>query len=104
MRLVVDTGLHSQGWSRAQALDYMLANSGMGRSDAETEVDRYIADPGQAVAYKIGALAIQQLRDEAEKKMGARFDVRVFHQQVLGSGALPLPVLEDKVHAWMATD
>jgi uncharacterized protein (DUF885 family) len=104
MRLVVDTGLHSQGWSREQALDYMLANSGMGRSDAQAEVDRYIADPGQAVAYKIGALAIQQLRDEAEKKMGARFDVRVFHQQVLGSGALPLPVLEDKVHAWMATD
>ena len=100
MRLVVDTGLHSQGWSRAQALDYMLANSGMGRSDAQAEVDRYIADPGQAVAYKIGELAILHLRDEAQAQLGTHFDLRAFHAQVLGSGALPLPVLEAKVHAW----
>lgn len=102
MRLVVDTGLHSQGWSRSQALDYMLANSGMGRSDAQAEVDRYIADPGQAVAYKIGALTIQRLRAEAEARLGARFDLRAFHAQVLGSGALPLPVLESKVRDWIA--
>ena len=101
MRLVVDTGLHSQGWSRAQALDYMLANSGMGRSDAQAEVDRYIADPGQAVAYKIGALTIQRLRGEAERRLGPRFDLRAFHAQVLGSGALPLPVLETKIHDWI---
>lgn len=101
MRLVVDTGLHSQGWSRQQALDYMLANSGMGRSDAQAEVDRYIADPGQAVAYKIGALTIQHLRAEAETRLGARFDLRAFHAQVLGSGALPLPVLETKIHEWI---
>jgi len=104
MRLVVDTGLHSQGWSRQQALDYMLANSGMGRSDAEAEVDRYIADPGQAVAYKIGALTIQRLRAEAEAQLGPRFDLKAFHAQVLDSGALPLPVLEDKVHAWIAAN
>ncbi|NMN03642.1 MULTISPECIES: DUF885 domain-containing protein [unclassified Novosphingobium] len=102
MRLVVDTGLHSQGWSRQQALDYMLTNSGMGRSDAQAEVDRYIADPGQAVAYKIGALTIQRLRGEAEARLRARFDLRAFHAQVLGSGALPLPVLESKVRDWIA--
>ena len=102
MRLVVDTGLHSQGWSREQALDYMPANSGMGRSDAQAEVDRYIADPGQAVAYKIGALTIQRLRGEAETRLGSRFDLRAFHAQVLGSGALPLPVLESKVRDWIA--
>ena len=102
MRLVVDTGLHTKGWSREQAVDYMLANSGMGRSDAEAEVDRYIANPGQALAYKIGALTIQRLRKEAETALGSRFDIRAFHDQVLGSGALPMPVLEAKVRRWIA--
>lgn len=102
MRLVVDTGLHTKGWSREQAVDYMLANSGMGRSDAEAEVDRYIANPGQALAYKIGALTIQRLRKEAESALGSRFDIRLFHDQVLGSGALPMPVLEAKVRRWIA--
>lgn len=102
MRLVVDTGLHTKGWSREQAVDYMLANSGMGRSDAEAEVDRYIANPGQALAYKIGALTIQRLRQEAEAALGSRFDIRLFHDQVLGSGALPMPVLEAKVRRWIA--
>jgi uncharacterized protein (DUF885 family) len=103
MRLVVDTGIHAQGWSRDQAIGYMLANSGMGRSDVEAEVDRYIANPAQALSYKIGALTIQRLRREAEAAMGARFDLKAFHEQVLGSGVLPLPVLEDKVRRWIAS-
>jgi uncharacterized protein (DUF885 family) len=102
MRLVVDTGLHTKGWSRDQAIAYMLANSGMGRSDAEAEVDRYIANPGQALSYKIGALTIQRLRREAEAALGAKFDIREFHEQVLGSGAIPLGVLEAKVRRWIA--
>jgi uncharacterized protein (DUF885 family) len=102
MRLVVDTGLHAKGWSREQAIAYMLANSGMGRTDATAEVERYIAMPAQALSYKIGALTIQRLRARAEGTLGARFDIRAFHQQVLGSGALPLPVLEAKVDGWIA--
>lgn len=102
MRLVVDTGLHTQGWSRDQAIDYMLANSGMGRTDAAAEVERYIAIPGQALAYKIGALTIQRLRARAEAELGPKFDIRAFHQQILGSGALPLPVLEAKIARWIA--
>ncbi|MFM5930028.1 MAG: DUF885 domain-containing protein [Novosphingobium sp.] len=101
MRLVVDTGLHAKGWSRDQAIEYMLANSGMGRTDATAEVERYIAWPGQALAYKIGALTIQRLRRKAETSLGAKFDLRAFHEQVLGSGALPLPVLEAKIDRWI---
>ena len=102
MRLVVDTGLHAQGWTRDQAIAYMLNNSGIGRTDAAAEVDRYIANPGQALAYKIGAMTIQRLRDEARAALGARFDLREFHDQVLNSGALPLGVLETKIRAWIA--
>ncbi|MDP3676185.1 MAG: DUF885 domain-containing protein [Novosphingobium sp.] len=102
MRLVVDTGLHTKGWSRDQAIDYMLGNSGMGRTDATAEVERYIAIPGQALAYKIGSLTIQRLRRQAEKELGGRFDVRAFHEQVLGSGALPMAVLEAKIERWIA--
>ena len=102
MRLVVDTGLHTMGWSRDQAIDYMLANSGMGRTDATAEVERYIAIPGQALSYKIGALTIQRLRAKAEAALGPRFDIRAFHDEVLGSGALPLPVLEAKIDRWIA--
>ncbi len=103
MRLVVDSGLHAKGWSREQAIDYMLANSGMGRTDATAEVERYIAWPGQALAYKVGALTIQRLRKKAEAALGPKFDLRAFHEQVLGSGALPLPVLEAKIDRWIAT-
>lgn len=102
MRLVVDTGIHTKGWSRDQAIAFMLSNSGMGRSDATAEVDRYIANPGQALGYKIGALTIQRLRRKAEAELGARFDLRAFHDQVLGSGALPMPVLEAKIDRWIA--
>lgn len=104
MRLVVDTGIHAQGWNRSQAVAYMLANSGMGRSDAEAEVDRYIANPGQALSYKIGGLTIQRLRQEAEAALGPRFDLKAFHAQILGSGVLPLPVLETKVRRWIAAN
>lgn len=103
MRLVVDTGIHARGWSRDRAVAYMLGNSGMGRSDAEAEVDRYIANPGQALSYKIGAMTIQRLRREAQAALGSRFDLRAFHEQVLGSGVLPLPVLETKVRQWIAS-
>ncbi|WP_120717504.1 DUF885 domain-containing protein [Tsuneonella amylolytica] len=102
MRLVVDTGIHAKGWSRDKAIAYMLANSGMGRTDATAEVERYIAIPSQALAYKVGALTIQRLRDKAEKALGDRFDIRRFHTQVLDTGALPLPVLEKKIDDWIA--
>ncbi|WP_235037483.1 MULTISPECIES: DUF885 family protein [unclassified Novosphingobium] len=102
MRLVVDTGIHAQGWSRSEAIDYMLANSGMGRSDAQTEVDRYIAMPAQALSYKIGALTIQRLQAKARAMLGDRFDIRGFHAAVLGYGSLPLPVLETVVDLWIA--
>jgi len=102
MRLVVDTGLHAKGWTRNQAIAYMLANSDMGRTDATAEVERYIAIPSQALAYKIGALTIQRLRKKAEDELGARFDIRDFHAQVLMTGALPLPVLEKKIDDWIA--
>jgi uncharacterized protein (DUF885 family) len=104
MRLVVDTGLHTKGWSREQAIAYMLANSGMGRTDAESEVERYIANPAQALSYKIGALTIQRLRSKAEKELGRKFDIRRFHDQVLSSGALPLPILEAKIDRWIAAN
>ena len=101
MRLVVDTGLHTKGWSRDQAIEYMLANSDMGRTDATAEVERYIAIPTQALAYKVGSLTIQRLRQKAEAEMGAKFDIRAFHDQVLSTGALPLAVLEDKINRWI---
>ncbi len=104
MRLVVDTGIHAKGWSRERAIDYMLANSGMGRSDATAEVERYIANPAQALSYKIGAMTIQRLRKQAETALGPRFDIRAFHEQVLGSGVLPLPQLEQKIAAWIAVN
>lgn len=102
MRLVVDTGLHSKGWTRDQAIQYMLDNSGMSRTDATAEVERYIAIPGQALAYKVGQLKIRELRTRAERALGPRFDVREFHARVLEDGALPLSVLEAKIDRWIA--
>jgi len=102
MRLVVDSGIHAKGWSREQAIDYMLANSGMSRTEVTAEVERYIAIPGQALAYKIGALTIQRLRAKAEAALGARFDPRAFHAQVLMTGSLPMAVLEKKIDDWIA--
>ncbi|MGE5562231.1 MAG: DUF885 domain-containing protein [Bacillota bacterium] len=102
MRLVVDTGIHSKGWTREQAIQYMLDNSGESKTDATAEVERYIAIPSQALAYKIGQLTISGLRDEAKAKLGSRFDIREFHAQVLDTGALPLPILQKKIRSWAA--
>lgn len=103
MRLVVDTGIHSKGWTRDQAIKYMLDNSSMGRTDATSEVERYIAIPGQALAYKLGQLKILELRARAEQALGNQFDIREFHEQVLMTGALPLTILEQKIDSWIAT-
>jgi uncharacterized protein (DUF885 family) len=102
MRLVVDTGIHTKGWTRDQAITYMLSHSGMSKTDATAEVERYIAIPSQATAYKIGALTIQRLRREAEAALGPKFDIREFHAQVLDTGALPMAILEAKIHRWIA--
>jgi len=101
MRLVVDSGIHSMGWTRDQSIQYMLDNSPMSPTDATAEVERYIAIPGQALAYKIGQLTIRKERTAAEKALGARFDPRRFHDQVLNTGALPMTVLESKIDAWV---
>jgi uncharacterized protein (DUF885 family) len=102
MRLVVDTGLHSKGWSREQAIRFMLDNSTMAESDVVAEVERYIVWPGQALGYKVGDLRIQALRREAKAVLGAKFDVRDFHREVLGDGAVPMDVLESKIDRWVA--
>ncbi|MFN4113967.1 MAG: DUF885 domain-containing protein [Sphingomonadaceae bacterium] len=102
MRLVVDTGLHAKGWSREQAIKFMLENSGMTETEVVAEVERYIAIPSQALAYKVGALKIQELRQKASNALGSKFDLREFHNQVLSTGALPLPVLEAKIERWIA--
>jgi uncharacterized protein (DUF885 family) len=104
MRLVVDTGIHAKGWSREQAIRYMLESSSMAESDVVAEVERYIAVPGQALGYKVGQLAITALRREAEDALGGRFDVKAFHRQVLVDGALPLDVLQVKVRDWIAAE
>ena len=101
VRLVVDTGLHAKGWSRQQAIDYFKANAGKAEHDIINEIDRYIAWPGQALAYKIGELKIQALRREAEQALDEQFDIRGFHDTVLGAGAIPLNLLERNVRAWI---
>jgi len=101
-RLVVDTGMHYFGWTRKQAIDFMAENSALSLHNIESEVDRYISWPGQALAYKTGELKIRQLRNHAERELGNAFDVREFHDVVLGSGAVPLLVLEDNVNAYIA--
>jgi uncharacterized protein (DUF885 family) len=101
IRLVLDTGIHSMGWTRQQAIDYFLANSSKTEHDITVEVDRYIVSPGQALAYKIGELKFKELRAFATKELGAKFDVRSFHDQVLGSGALPMDLLERRIKDWV---
>jgi uncharacterized protein (DUF885 family) len=102
-RLVVDTGLHAKGWTREQAMDFLAQNTALSLHEIRTETDRYISWPGQALAYKMGELKIRALRQEAEKALGPRFDVREFHDAVLQNGAVPLTVLEDQVRAWMSS-
>jgi uncharacterized protein (DUF885 family) len=100
-RLVVDTGIHCFGWSREQAIDYMAENTMIPRREIQVEVDRYIVWPGQALAYKMGELKIRELRNQAEKQLGEKFDVREFHDCILGNGALPLDILENNVKTWI---
>lgn len=103
IRLVVDTGLHAKGWSQEQAVQYFLANSATTEEQARSEIRRYMVLPGQATSYKIGMLKIQELRRKAEAALGARFDIRAFHDTVLGGGALPLTILEKRVDRWIAS-
>ena len=100
-RLVVDTGIHYFGWTREQAIEFMEQNSGLSKHNIRAEVDRYISWPGQALAYKTGELKIRELRRVAEKKLGDAFDIRDFHEVVLGQGAVPLDVLEQQVQAYL---
>ena len=102
IRLVLDTGIHTMGWSRAQAIDFFKANAAKSEHDIIVEVDRYIVWPGQALAYKIGELKLKELRAYATHQLGDRFDVRAFHDQVLGAGAVPLDMLEGRIRAWVA--
>jgi uncharacterized protein (DUF885 family) len=101
-RLVVDTGMHALGWTRQQAIDFLKRHSALADNNIANEVDRYIVWPGQALAYKCGQLEINRLRREAEGRLGARFDIKRFHDTVLGSGAVSLPVLRGLVEAWLA--
>lgn len=100
MRLVVDTGLHHKGWSRQKAIDYMLQNSSMSEGDVVAEVERYIANPGQALGYKIGQLEILRLRRMAQERLGTKFDIKAFHRQVLTVGSVPLSVLDTNITEW----
>jgi uncharacterized protein (DUF885 family) len=104
VRLVIDTGLHSMGWSRQQAIDYFATNSSKPLHDITVEVDRYISWPGQALAYKIGQLKIRELREHARRELGDAFDVRAFHDEVLGAGAVPLNILDTRIRAWIARE
>ena len=101
-RLVIDTGLHAKGWGREQAIAYMAENTSFDRTFIELEIDRYIVAPGQATSYKVGEIVIKRLRTEAEQALGARFDIKAFHDQVLDTGAIPLHVLEAKIRRWIA--
>jgi uncharacterized protein (DUF885 family) len=101
VRLVVDTGMHSMGWSRDQAIQFFKDNTGKTDQDITVEVDRYIVWPGQALAYKLGQLKIRELRTEAQKRLGAKFEVRKFHDEILEQGAVPLTVLEPRVKQWI---
>ena len=97
VRFVVDTGIHAKRWTREQAIAYMREKTGMGEKEVKSEIERYIVAPGQACAYKIGMLKIQELRARAEKELGEKFDQREFHDAVLKNGALPLEILEEQV-------
>jgi uncharacterized protein (DUF885 family) len=100
-RLVVDTGMHALGWSRERAIAYMAENTGMTVEAVTAEIDRHITEPGQGLAYTMGELEITELRRQAEQRLGARFDIRAFHEAVLENGAVPLPILRREVTQWI---
>jgi uncharacterized protein (DUF885 family) len=100
-RLVVDTGMHAKGWSREQAVQFMLAHTALAENNVRNEVDRYVGWPGQALAYKVGQLTIRGRRPRAREKLGAKFDLKAFHDVVLGAGAVTMPVLQTRVNAWV---
>lgn len=101
-RLVIDTGVHHKGWTRAQAIDYLASHTALSTHEVETEVDRYISWPGQALSYKLGEMKIVELRARAEKELGPKFDLRAFHDAILSEGSVPLPLLEQRIDAWIA--
>jgi prolyl oligopeptidase len=103
VRLVVDTGMHYKGWTRQQAIDFFKDNAAKTEHDIVNEIDRYISWPGQALAYKVGQLKILTLRERAERRLGDNFDIRAFHDELLGGGALPLDILEQRMDAWLET-
>jgi uncharacterized protein (DUF885 family) len=100
-RLVVDTGLHAMGWTRQRALDYLASNTALSLHECETETDRYISWPGQALAYKTGELTIRSLRERAEQALGPRFDIREFHDRILAGGTVTMPILESRIDRWI---
>ncbi|MFW2376769.1 MAG: DUF885 domain-containing protein, partial [Cellulophaga baltica] len=102
IRLVVDTGLHSKGWTREEAIEYSLANEAESEAGITSEIERYMANPGQALSYKIGQLKIIELRAKAEKELGDKFDIKEFHNQVLETGCVPLALLENKINSWIS--
>ena len=101
-RLVIDTGVHHKGWTRAQAISFLADHTALSQHEVETEVDRYISWPAQALSYKLGEIKILELRALAEKELGDKFDIRAFHDAVLGIGSVPLPVLEQHINAFIA--
>jgi uncharacterized protein (DUF885 family) len=101
IRLVVDVGIHSKGWTREQAIDFFTKNSPKSKHDIEVEVDRYIADPGQALAYKIGELKIKELREYGKQQLGEKFDLKAFHDKLLSYGAMPMSLLEREMKQWI---
>ena len=101
IRWVVDTGVHYKHWSRQQMVDYFHKYTAMDEPNIQTEVDRYIANPGQALAYKLGQLRILELRERAKRELGPAFDIRAFHDEILGGSALPLDVLDERVNGWI---
>ncbi len=101
VRLVVDTGMHRRHWTREEAIDYMIAHTGMGDKEVEAEIERYLVNPGQALAYKVGMMKILELREKAKRELGDRFDLKAYHDQVLGNGALPMTLLERVIDEWI---
>ena len=101
-RLVVDTGVHHEGWTREEAETFLKVNTPLAVNNIRNEVDRYITTPGQALAYKTGQIEFWKLRRGAEDKLGENFDIRAFHDVVLGAGAVSLPILQERVHEWVA--